>query len=229
MEEKSGKAGETEEKILISLLKSPKTNTQLLIELGYNNKQHGNISRILNKNEKEGIIVSKKVKSQNIDDFSTQWSIVPNLENFKSMLTKHPSLLQVMQKNDSILEIIAENVRFYASYIVKSLGSVRLVEGTQQLDEKNKKYFKEMLRLSPEFFKYNLLYNDSSIMSNSDFKELAETLQKIDEIHDLPNRWMGREYHYSMAFKACVLIDLLYGNSSREAQNYLFEIEKEKC
>ncbi|KKG31045.1 hypothetical protein DU38_05245 [Methanosarcina mazei] len=228
MEEKPSKIGNIEEKILTSLLEGPKTNTQLLAELGYGNKQHGNISRILNKCQKEGLIVSEKIRSPNIDNYCTQWSIVQSFENLKNMLSKCLSLLQAMQKNDSVLEIIAENARFYVSYTISSPGNVRLVEGVQSLNERNKKDFKEMLRLSPEFFKYYLLcYNN--VISKNGFKELAETLQMIDEIYDLPNRWMGRGYHYSMAFKACVLMDLLYGKSSQEAQNYLIEMEKKKC
>lgn len=228
MERKSNKTEKIEEKILASLLEGPKTNTQLLTNLGYNNKQHGNISRNLTKIEKEGLIVPEKIKSPNIDDYCTQWSVILNFENLKYMLLKYPSLLQLMQKKDSVLENVAENARFYVSYISNSPGSVRLVESVQPLNERYKKDFKEMLRLSPEFFKYCLLHDDSNAVSENNFKDLAETLQKIDEIQDLPNRWMGRGYHYSMVFKVCVQMDLLHGKSSQEAKNYLFEMEKKK-
>jgi hypothetical protein len=97
-----------EGKILSSLLEGPKTNTQLLVKLGYTTNQHGHISKRLKNLETKGFIEYKFVKSENVDDFCKLWSIIPSNDNFKKMLDDHPSLLVKMHKNELVLNSILE-------------------------------------------------------------------------------------------------------------------------
>lgn len=233
MKEKSKNTKTIEERILESLLDGPKTNTQLLLDLGYDNKKHGNISKPLDKLQKNGRVVDGRIKSPYLDEYCTLWSLVSNLENFR-YIGKYPDLLSVLQKKDFVLEIIAENMRIPITHsvLIYHKGKETYVEGEEELHtllEEDKKKFKEMLRLSPEFFKYHLLHDDNSITSGDGFEKLAETLRRIDEVHGIPTLWIewGYLYHYFMVFKACVLMDLLYDKSSDDAENYLIKIEND--
>lgn len=232
MKEQSIKIKTIKERILESLLNCPKTSTQLLQDLGYSNKRHGNISKPLDQLKIDGLIIDDRIKSPNINDSATSWSIVQTLENFRH-IRKYPDLLPVLQKKDFVLEIIAENMRIPItnSVTVFQNGKKRFIGGKEELHslrEEDKRKFKEMLRLSPEFFKFHLYRNDNSVMAGSGFEKLTETLRRIDELHDIPTRCLGwgHLYYYFMAFKACVLMDALYENSSEDAENYLIEIEE---
>ena len=225
------------DKILESLVYYPKTNTQLLQELGYSNKQHGNISKQLNQLKTDGFIVDGKEKSPNIDDYATSWSIVPTLENFR-YIGKDPNLVPVLQKKDVVLEIIAENMRVSIIQDVildidatSSLISKKIIRGDQEelysLLEKPKRKFKEMLKLSPVFFKFHLLHEDYNTDSWSDFERDIEELGHIAKFQLIPPRNIVRYYLFlnSYDFKFCVGIDMLYGKLSDEAKNYWIEIK----
>ncbi len=237
MEEKYIQEKTIKDRILGSLVYCPKTNTQLLQELSYSNKQHGNISKQLHQLKTDGFIVDEKEKSPNIDDYATSWSIVPSLENVR-YIAKDPDLVPVLQKKDFALEVMAENIR--VSIIpdvivdidaISSLKSKKIIIGAKEelylLLEEPKRKFKEMLRLSPAFFNLHLLHEVYNMMSWSDFEREIEELRYIAKFQLIPSLKIVEYYLYqnSYDFKMCVKRDMFFEKLSDEKKNYLIEIE----
>lgn len=221
MEKKTDNVNETDkdkktnkEKILSSLLESPKTNTQLLTELGYKNNQHKYISKDLDRLKKDGFIVSEKIKSENLNDNCTQWSLVLKFENLSMILKKYSELLQKVQNSDIIREYVCNNLIFPLIYYRKN-----------ELSLSEEEDCKERLRLSPEYFKYYILTENINTASENIFN-LAAVLKETAPITS--NSQIDRDPDF-LRFKICVLMDIINGQSSSEASNYLIEKEKKRC
>lgn len=209
----TGKEKKTnKEKILSSLLEGQKTSTQILIELGYKNNQHKYISKDLANLKQDGLIVPEKIKSENLDDDCTQWSLVLKIENLSLILKKYQELLSKMQDNYIVRKYVCENIVLFR-YIRTD------VYPFPKEEEEN---FIERLRLSPEYFKYyvqteNVFKGSNKILKlQMMLKILTPTTpnsQKHTDIDDL-------------RFKICVFMDVMKGQSSEEAIKYLIEMEK---
>lgn len=214
------------EKILSSLLEDAKTQTKLLIELGYKSNQHKNISKDLKTLKTWGFITDQKIKSEAIDEDCTLWSIVPKYENFECILKKYESLFSKMQKSNMVLEAVFENTLVYSYKYIKSLDregkfTINVEKREMPLPARKKEDFKKKLRLSPEYFRLNIFNHDSELKKHG-FDDFAETLEMLQGDH----RIFG--YQYDTVFKVCVLVDMLKGKSSEEAKRYLIEMEKNK-
>jgi hypothetical protein len=108
------------------------------------------------------------------------------------------------------------------------------VEHTEHtLFEKSKQKLKAKLQLSPEFF-ILFLTNDKNKLIN-DIKKLVELSENVihitswEYLHN-PNNWMaicGTTFSINIAFEACVSMDMLKGQSNREAIEYLRQSKNE--
>lgn len=203
------------EKILCSLLEGPKTNTQLLIKLGYKNNQHKYISNDLNRLKKDGFIVSEKIKSENLDDDCTQWSVVLKLENLSLILKKYPGLLPNMQNSNIVREYVCNGVVLPLRFIRKN------VFPSPEGEEED---FNNRLRLSPEYFNY-YVHTENVEKATKEILKLATMLKIIKPI--TPNSQKDTDPD-NLRFKICVLMDVMTGQSSPEEIRYLIEMEKKR-
>jgi hypothetical protein len=202
------------EKILSSLLEGPKTSTQFLIELGYKNNQHKYISKDLAKLKQDGLIVSEKIKSENLDDDCTQWSLDLEMENLSLILKKYPELLSKMQNS----YIARENI----CQIIVLLRYART--DVYPFPKEEEEEFNERLRLSPEYFKYyvqteNVFTASKEILK---FKKMLQILRHIT---------LNSQKHIDiddLKFKICVLMDVMKDQSSEEAIKYLIKMENKR-
>jgi hypothetical protein len=108
------------------------------------------------------------------------------------------------------------------------------------LERELKAELNEKFRLSPEFFRYYLNNCDSRLRNR--LIELAEFNEKIEgngykkEKERFVNNWKAHNNvcsemnapDFDTAFKVCVFRDILNGQSSEEAKEYLIKIEQEK-
>lgn len=214
-----------EGKILRSLLEGPKTNTQLLEKLGYDTNRHGNITKPLKKLEGKHFIGYEPVKSENIDDFCKRWSIIPSYEKFKKMLDDYPSLFSNMHKNELVLNSVLD-----ASECSTAFDPVQgvPVKCTYSLPEEVRQDLKEKMRLSPEYFRMCFSKN----LSQDNAKELTELIEKFEnkstsEGNGCFDNSSKAQNNIETVFKVCVFYDVLNGQSSEEAKDYLLS-EKRK-
>lgn len=240
-------------KILSSLLDSPKTTGELAEELGYvksnGDRKYHSIDRLLKDLEENGYLVSKKEKIENQSGAPPRrYSINYSFENLVNILNEDPGLISKMQTNDSVLESILKitRTRSYKHRIsFENTGRVETyIEKDKPLSEKLerelKAELKEKFRLSPEFFRYFLNNCDSNLRNR--LIELAEFNEKIEgngykkEKERFVNNWKAHNNTcsemnapgFDTAFKVCVFRDILNGQSSEEAKEYLIKIEQEK-
>jgi hypothetical protein len=93
--------------------------------------------------------------------------------------------------------------------------------------------FQEKLRLSPEFFRLFLTDDQDKLITNiKKFVKLAENMKNITdwEYPQNPYNWMtvnGTIVGINIAFEACVSMDIIKGQSNREAIEYLTQTKKE--
>jgi hypothetical protein len=235
MEVETGKEERTnKEKILSSLLKGPKTTTQLLIECGYNNNEHKNISKDLKSLKKDGFIAYETIKSEKLDDDCKLWSIVQNFQNFNRMLKKFGVLLPEMHKSEIVLDTFVFRVTI--PWIDESTGKSGVIQ--KFLEGNEKEYIKEKMKLSQEYFLY--IYNRINGNSQDHTIELAEFIEqfknnsaKEEEEHneeiwknsDIDYEKMGT-FYLETVFEYCVYMDILKGQSSQEAKDYLMKMKK---
>jgi hypothetical protein len=215
-----------EGKILRSLLEGPKTSTQLLEELGYDTNRHGNITKPLKKLEGKHFIGYKSVKSENIDDFCKLWSIIPSHEKFKKMLDDYPSLFSNMHKNELVLNSVLDASECSTTVFDPDQGVP--VKCTYSLPEEVRQDLKEKMRLSPEYFRMCFSKN----FSQDNAKELTELIEKLEskstsEENGCFENSSKAQNNIETVFKVCVFYDVLNGQSSEEAKEYLLS-EKRK-
>lgn len=222
------------EKILRSLLKGPETTTKLLKECGYNNDEHKNISKDLKKLKKDGFIVFEIIKSENLDDDCKLWSIVPNHGNFKNMLNKFNVLLPEMHKSEIVLDTFI--FKLTIPWLNESSGESGVIQKFLEGDEKE--YLKEKMKLSQEYFLYS--FNKINDNPQDHTIELAEFIEqfkdnsakeeeehnvKIWKTFDKNYQKMGT-FYLETVFEFCVYMDILKGQSSEEAKEYLMKMKK---
>ncbi len=203
------------EKILCSLLEGPKTNTQLLIKLGYKNNQHKYISNDLSRLKKDGLIISEKIKSENLDDDCTQWSLVLEIENLSLILKKYPGLLSKMQNSNIVRGYVCNGV-------VLPLRLIRT--GVFPFPEGEEEDFNNRLRLSPEYFTY-YIHTENVEKTTNEILKLLAMLRILTPI--TPNNQKDTDPD-NLRFKICVLMDVMRGQSSPEEIRYLIEMEKKR-
>ncbi|WP_155400825.1 hypothetical protein [Methanosarcina mazei] len=235
MEIKNGKRERTnKEKILSSLLKGPKTTTQLLIECGYNSNEHKNISKDLKRLKKDELIQYETKKSEKIDDNCKVWSIVPNFENFDNMLKNFSGLLPEMHKSEIVLDTFV--IKVTVPWIDSISGKSGVIQKYLEGDEKE--YLKEKMRLSQEYFLYT--FNKIKDNSQDHTAELAEFIEQLEENSAKEREennvkiWntLNKDYqemgtfYLETVFGFCVYMDILKGQSSEEAKEYLKKIKK---
>jgi hypothetical protein len=126
--------------------------------------------------------------------------------------------------------------------ITNTLGSYSTYDSSQKdwvehtedtLFEKTKQNFKEKLQLSPEFFILFLTNDKNKLIT--DIKKLVGLSENVihitswEYLHN-PNNWMaicGTTFSINIAFEACVSMDMLKGQSNREAIEYLRQTKNE--
>lgn len=225
MPKKSSSEIETiEAKILSSLLEGPKTNTQLLEILGYDTNRHANITKPLKKLNRDCLIGYKSVISEKIDDTCKLWSLIPTKENFMKILNDYPSLLTKMHKKELVLDSLFD-VATCSETVFDPVRGVN-VKTTFLIPEEVKKEMKEMMRLSPEFFKIYFSTTDT----HKNARELTELVVKLESKNtDGENRHLDDPSALSdiaTVFKTCVLYDAMWGQSSEEAIEYLLSKQR---
>lgn len=212
-----------EGKILSSLLEGSKTNTQLLEELEYDTKKHGNISKPLKNLERKLLIKYKHVKSEKIDDFCKQWSIIPNYKNFKKMFDEHSYLFSKLHINDMVLDSILEASQC-SETVFDPVQGIN-IKYTFRIPEEIKQDSKEKMRLSPEFFRRCF---SSANIPQENAREIVELIEKLEskstnaESGCLDNSSKAQNDIMTL-FKVCVFYDVINEQSSEEAKEYLIK------
>lgn len=169
------------EKILQTLLKSPKSTGEIAKELGYTDK-NGNgkynvVSPDLGKLEASGLIHSQKVIRGTHGPPPTIYNIVHELPIIQKLLEKHPILIQDLQINDTILSMLVERhswifklpIQIPSHYKFDDDRNAKIDIPSKELNNsytnKAKKDLRLKLELSNAFFKIFLL-NEPDTLKN---------------------------------------------------------------
>jgi hypothetical protein len=213
-------------KILSSLLEGPKTTPQLLLKLGYGNNRHGNIYKPLKTLETKRFIESKRVDSEKINTKCSLWSIIPSYDNFKKMLDDYPSLFANMHKNELVINSILEAVEFTKT-VFDPVQEVPAKDIFLATTEQLKKDLKIKIRVSPEFFRRFFF----KTLSPENARELTELIVKFvgkstNEENGCFDNSSKTQNSITTIFKVCVFYDVMNGQSSEEAKDYLLGKKK---
>jgi hypothetical protein len=211
------------ERILKTLLESPKTTGKIAIELGYiDDKGHGKYNIIkpdLNTLEQYGFI--HRIESiKSVGAPATTYDIVYKIPDLREILIKYPSLISDLQKSDKIISMFAKEV----------MPKTYSPDGKEEPPDTDFfKLFKDMLRLSPSLFEDGFKVDsflskwytvDSLIKSPGYFTMNNETsleafFEHGNPIYNAINR----------IFEHCVIEDILNDVSTQEALNLLNKIK----
>lgn len=216
------------EKILSCLLEGPKTITELLRSLGYKENQQNVIGGVLSRlRDKDKFITYEKIDSKRLKNTEIKlYSLIQNLENFKSILKEFPDLLPQMQKNDLVLDTI---VNTHSELICNTTDEkyMELVPRLKSIYQNGIKSWKEKLKLSGNFF--GICLNNKTFDLFINFKKLIKIsdddwYSNIWEVKTSPTSWVylwATVFRIDIAFKACVHQDILQGQSNEKAIEYV--------
>lgn len=188
------------ERILKTLLESPKTTGQIAITLGYiDDKGHGKYNIIkpdLNTLEQNGFIhrIEQKVKRPGAP--ATTYDIVYEISKLRDLFKKYPILISDLQKNNKVIDSIVADTSsiFDKKYNLNEFLTM----------------FRKMLSLSPSFFENcftvdMFMFHYYLISEETDQYHLKET-----ECPDFSDIALS-------AFQHCVINDRLKGVDNEEA------------
>ncbi len=186
------------DKILKTLLESPKTTGEIAMELGYiDEKGHGRYNIIgsdLNTLEQYGFIHRIEKKEKRPGAPATTYDIVYKYDHLRKILKKYPFLISDLQKSDKILSMLTNNVK--PDTFVET--------------------FKNMLRLSSSFFENFLMidsFRNTWIRIHCDIIYVSCINSPLLEI-------------IIRSFEHCVVEDRLKGVDTWEAINLLNDLKR---
>ena len=127
------------ERIIRTLLISPKTTNEITMALGNEDKKYNAVDKDLKTLQSDGFIHYEKIKIPGkTGPVAKTYDIVYEIPRLKALLIKYPSLISDMQKNDKIISLLID----------KHKSDIRF------------KILGDLLPLSASFFR-NYLINDS--------------------------------------------------------------------
>lgn len=217
-------------RILGSLLNSSKTTAELARELGYVDPEgvprYNIIDKDLKALKKSGYIRSQALRLQKPGNSPTLYSIAPNIQNLRNILKEYPDLITEMQSSELALTcILSEHSNLiYISPKEEYVKDVRDIKLRVSID---KEELKDKLQLSAEFFKIFLINDKNKLMHRIRKLIRASGEQVQADIFvvnsSLDNLVIRGETiaGISMAFKACINIDIMNGQSNTKAEEYI--------
>lgn len=217
------------ERILGRLLNSPKTTAELARELGYIGPEgvprYNIIDKDLKALKKSGFIRSQALRLQKPGNSPTSYSIIPDIQNLRNILKEYPDLIAEMQSSELALAcILSEHSNLI--YISPKEEYVEEIADIKQRVCIDKEDLKEKLQLSAEFFKIFLINDKNKLMHRIRklVRASGEHVQaEIFVINGNSDNLVIRSETIagiSMAFKACVYMDIMTGQSSIKAEEY---------
>lgn len=244
-------------KMLAVLFDSPKTTAELAYELGYVSSEGIARYNVINKDLKKLVeskyIKSEKVKKeQKYGNVPTLYSINYDIHSLRNMLEKHPYLISTMQKKESVFEVI---LREYPN-LIRRLNEEehrKNNENTKSFTKIEEESLKKRWQLSTEYFKY-FIDNDenklvhcvlllakisdekSNMVSNpicdnleDRYLNLNDTISNDEETSNEHKKISKGKINFGLdvAFKACVIKDIMDGQLNTEAIEYIKEMKNE--
>lgn len=225
----------TQIRILLSLLQSSKTTAELANQLGYVSKEgtilYSMINRDLKKLENDKYIKSEKfaVKGKR-GIIPTLYSIIFDITNLRRIWKKHSKLKLEMQSNELAIEtVIHENFSWISNSAEEEYVEI---ENLTLYKKRGKENWKKKLRISLGFFDFCL---------NNDYVNMIESVRKLAQVYneywetnifELNNTPTSKvylwetNYRIEIIFKSCVSSDILQGQATEEAIEYLVQREK---
>ncbi len=196
------------EKILQTLLKSPKSTGEIAKKLGYidknGNGKYNVVSPDLEKLEASGLIRSQKVKRKTHGPPPTIYNIVCELPVTQKLLGKHPVLVQDLQNNDNILSMLVERhswifklpIPIPSHYTFDDEGNAKIDIPSKVLNDayllEAKEKLKLKLGLSADFFKICII-NEPDNLKNIFDEIFWQT--KDGKIYEFIRESLAEEQH----------------------------------
>jgi hypothetical protein len=260
-------------RILKTLLESPKITGDIAIDLGYVHKKEvektvkingKKIVKIISKNviefnnvmpslrllEKEGNIHRFIVGEKTFGAHPSNYDIVYNINNIKTILEEYPSLISDLKKNDQVIELILDEHKWISDAYceTKKLDLAKLPDSLKDdpdfasilnLVEMKKPFhddLKEKLQTSASFFRL-FVNNSSDALKHNSMKILAlEIKTKSMDFFELerktkslkPKSNLMISSFLDIIYESCVISDILNGESCDEGYQYIFDMKKLK-
>ena len=219
-------------------------------DLIYNsiNKEHVKSIACVNSNfhsggtsvtKSEKIIVSPSGEEKRVEErrytsvMRFDSSTVTSDPNKKELLEHTASTFGQENKALELESIIIEGLR--PSVVTSDQNEKELLEQTEDtLIEKSKEDLMKKLQLSPEFFRLFLMNNKNELMKS--IEECVKILEDVEisvtswEVHNNLTNWYEISeinLGINLAFEACVSIDVMQGQSNKEAIEYIRSKKKE--
>lgn len=223
-------------KLLCSLLKGPKTTAELAQKNGYvtdGTVRYNMINRDLQDLTKKGYIKSEKVKlEKKRGNIPTLYSINFNIQNLGSILEEYPYLIEKMQRSKFVFEAIFRE----HSDLIYTLTDKEYVDQIKEIKiliKLNKKKFKEMLKLSTEFFKFFVMNDNGKVKSRIRsivLNSKEELYAKYFIINNNPDSYVRINetvFGINLVFETCVNADILNGKFNSKAVEYVRQMRNE--
>lgn len=235
MSKNPAKEKDRKKKILRSLLENPKTTGELAKDLGYFENgipKYNAINTLLKDLENKGYIESKEEKKNTPGAPPTRYFIKYNIKNLKRILDDDPDLTLKINKDELVLNSIFEVTTITKPFFNPETGDRGVY--AFPITEEFKENMKEKMRLSPAYFRFCLnKYNKDHRERIIELAEFTERLEgkNTKEVNELfIDSWKSHfneecpeiaTFGDKAAIKVCVFYDILNGQSSEEAKEYL--------
>ncbi len=230
------------ERIIKTLLESPKTTGEIAIELGYIDVNHHGKYNIINTDLKTlkqyGFINGKKQK-RHTGAPATTYDIVYEISSLRDVVKKYVSIIPDLQKSDKVIGLVWDYFiqrcnemlpSEEAALLDDNLNVVKNVSEFEIFTELLSPYLRDMLRLSPSYF-INILINESFLYS---FFELwlilhgyIEEVEKKDNIINI-EMFYDIDLLFVEAFSYSVITDFITGCGNPEALKLVRELRVAK-
>ena len=232
-----GKVRETnKEKILEILFDSSKTTAELAHELGYVNPDgtarynmiNSDLKRLVEKRYLKSERVKKESKSGNTP---TLYSIDFSIQSLRNMIEEYPYLISKMKRKNLVLEAIFHE---YLDFTYNLNENYKKIETNEFAVKINKEDLTKKLELSNEFFKFVLINDRNKLIHYT--KTIAETFNEnintklCKEKNSLNYNFLSLDdkdtkreiyFGFDIAFKACIIKDIMDGKSTTDAIEYI--------
>ena len=179
------------ERIIRTLLISPKTTNEITMALGNEDKKYNAVDKDLKTLQSGGFIHYKKIKIPGkTGPVAKTYDIVYEIPRLKALFTKYPSLISDMQNNDKIISLLVDNYKSDLKFRI--LG--------------------DLLPLSTSFFR-NYLTNESFLERFKIvwFNLNVESLKEVRHSDYEEIMRISAPYIFFEMFKHCVIEDNING------------------
>lgn len=134
-----------QQKIIKTLLESPKTTGEIVTALGYKKTEYHNVTPALNRLKSAGYIRGEVLKEKGRKGQPpTIYNVILELSTIKKILDKYPLITSDLQKNDKIIDLIYSNIKKESNDFLCAFDGEDL--------------FKETVKFIPDMFRYSVTF-----------------------------------------------------------------------